>query len=229
MKANSPQGIIGSQINQAQAMQSLGFYRRSQQLLEQIERQLQALPDSHLKVQGLLNIANLLQIVGEIERSQEILTEILEIAQKISSPQDKSQILLSLGNTEWSLGKKATTARQTQIAQNYFFKALEHYQAVETIVTSDIIKIQAQLNQLNLHIENPQLDSIPNLGNQIINKLPQLTPNRESIYARINFARSLIEIKNRKLGIDDEVLKIGNYSTREKREGLADKALQIAS
>lgn len=38
-------GVIGSQINQAQAVQNLGFYRRAQKLFTQIENKLETEPD----------------------------------------------------------------------------------------------------------------------------------------------------------------------------------------
>ncbi|NEQ16217.1 MAG: hypothetical protein F6K44_21400, partial [Moorea sp. SIO3E2] len=57
-QANDRVGVLGSQINQAQAMQSLGLYRRAKKLLTQVRQTLLAQPDSPLKAIGLHNLGN---------------------------------------------------------------------------------------------------------------------------------------------------------------------------
>ncbi|WP_334852351.1 hypothetical protein [Nostoc sp.] len=59
-----------TQINQAQALQTLGEYRRAQKQLEQINQDLVALPDNLLKAKGLRSLGVTLQVVGDLERSQ---------------------------------------------------------------------------------------------------------------------------------------------------------------
>jgi tetratricopeptide (TPR) repeat protein len=52
-QASDLQGSLGSQINQAQALQQLGFYRQARQKLETINQQLLKSPDSTMKDYGL--------------------------------------------------------------------------------------------------------------------------------------------------------------------------------
>ncbi|MEO0647169.1 MAG: tetratricopeptide repeat protein, partial [Cyanobacteria bacterium J06650_10] len=64
VRADDLSGQLGSQINQAQALQSLGFYRRSRQQLETVADQLSDMPDSELKINGLRTLGNALQVLG---------------------------------------------------------------------------------------------------------------------------------------------------------------------
>ena len=64
-------GKIGSQINQAQALQTLGLYRRALITLNQVNQLLQQQPDSLLKANGLLSLGNALRVVGALDRNRE--------------------------------------------------------------------------------------------------------------------------------------------------------------
>ena len=77
-------GIVLSQINQAQALQNLGFYRRARIKLEKVALDLKELPDSLLKARGLRSLGITLQAVGDLGNSQKILLQSLNIAQKFN-------------------------------------------------------------------------------------------------------------------------------------------------
>ena len=55
-QAKDDVGSLGSQISQAQALQSMGFYRRSKKQLEAINKNLKKMPDSEIKVSGLRSL-----------------------------------------------------------------------------------------------------------------------------------------------------------------------------
>ena len=63
-------GRFSSQINQAQALQAMGFYRRALKVLAQVEDALRDRPDSALKAQTLLGLGNTLRVVGKLERPE---------------------------------------------------------------------------------------------------------------------------------------------------------------
>lgn len=194
-EAGDQVGVLGSQINQTQAMQSLGLYRRAEQILDRIEQKLQEQPDSNLKATGLHNLGNVLRQEGNLERSRRILELSLAVAQRgrEASPVE-SKALLSLGNTERALAERARELNETQKAQQYTQDALTHYQNAVAIATSPIARIQAQLNQLSLLIETSQ--SVPALAlvSQLSGTLTQLPPSRTSVYADVNFAQSLMKM-----------------------------------
>lgn len=100
-QASDTTGSLGSQINQAQALQKLGFYRRSKQQLKIITQKLRDLPDSEVKVSGLRSLGLALHAIGD-QQSQPVLAESLAIAQKIDAKNHLSSILSSLGTVYWS-------------------------------------------------------------------------------------------------------------------------------
>ena len=183
-RAGDETGKLGSQINQAQALQTLGLYRRAQTLLEQANQQLQAQPDSLLKVQGLQSLGIALQELGDPKTSQTLLTQSLAIAQELEPTPDTSAILLSLGNV----------ARDLQEDD----KALDYYQKAAKNATNPLIQIKTQLNQLSLLINREQEDAAIALLPQIQGSLAALSPSRTAVYAYVNFADSLMRMGSAK-------------------------------
>lgn len=193
-QAGDFRGAIGSQINQAEAMQSLGLYRRTQQLYQRLEQALLDLDDSPVKAAGLQTFGNVLRQGGNLEKSQDILTQSVELTQALALPQQESQTLLSLANTERTLAQRAKVFEDTAIKNNYIEAALTHYQQAAMKATIPLIRIQAQLNQLSLLIETESLSSAQGLLSSISAGLSTLSPSRSSVYAQVNFAESLLKL-----------------------------------
>jgi CHAT domain-containing protein len=179
-QAKDHAGILGSQINQAQALQTLGLYRRAQILLEQVNTRLQNQPNSALKALGLKSLGTVLQVTGNLRDSEKVLKQSLAIAQQLNLPLDTSEILFNLGNTLRAL--QNTPA------------ALHLYQQAVAVAPTAIAQLKAQINQLSLLIEIKQWPEVKVLVAQIQPKLANLTPSRNSIYAQVNFAASLMKI-----------------------------------
>ena len=174
------QGVIRSRINQAQALQTLGFYRRATKILTELNQTLTEQPDSLTKAVGLRSLGNSLQSVGELEQARQALESSLEIAQKLGSAEDISAVLFSLGNTAYS--------------QQEYTQAIDYCQQVVKNSPSLEQQTKALLNYLSLLIETENWADIPNLIAQIETKLDQGTVNRSTIYARINYAQSLTRL-----------------------------------
>ncbi len=187
--------VIGSQMNQALALQALGLYRRAEKLLTQVEQDFYQQPDSKFKLAGLLNLGNIRRFDGDLEKSSEILTRSLAIAQKLRLPQEESTALLNLGNTELAIANRAEELKDTQRTQEYRQKALQRYQKASAIATLPTTKVQAQLNQFAVLIETNQLASISSMIEQIQASINRLPSSRVSIYARVNFAQSWMKIE----------------------------------
>ncbi|MBG1269839.1 CHAT domain-containing protein [Nostoc sp. WHI] len=179
--------LIRTQINSAQAWQTLGHYRQAQKTLTEINQNLQNQPDSTLKATGLRSLGNVLRVVGDLEQSRKILQQSLEVATRIQgqSPQAISETWLSLGNT-------ATAQQDTPAALNYYQQAARS--------TSLTTRIQADLNQLHLLLDDNQLTVAKGLASQIQTQIPNLPATRKAVYARINFAQSLMKLAAR--GVD---------------------------
>ncbi|WP_354634803.1 CHAT domain-containing protein [Planktothricoides raciborskii] len=179
------EGILGSKINQAEALQQLGMYRRSQQTLTQIEETLAQMPASPIKALGLRSFGISLYIMGSWERSQQALETSLAISQQLNRHQFRnadeiSATLIALGNTSRAL-------KQPEVAQKY-------YQQAATIATTTIGKLEVQINQLSLFIETEKLPEAIALLPHIESLLSSLPLSRFSIYAQVNFASKLIKI-----------------------------------
>ncbi|MBD2355408.1 CHAT domain-containing protein [Tolypothrix sp. FACHB-123] len=179
-KAGDSMGTIGSQINQAQALQTLGLYRQARKLLVEVRQSLEQSPDSRLKITGLRTLSDIFQQAGELEAAQKILMQALTVASKLELPQDVSMTLLSLGNT-------ARSQKQTQ-------KALEYYQQVEKVAAGKfpLLGMQAQINRLSLLMETNQWGEAESLGAKIPQPLAILPPGRSAINAQVNLAKNLI-------------------------------------
>ena len=178
--ANNPTGKLGSQLNQAQALQTLGLYRRTKNLLERINQQLQTQPDSLLKAESLQSLGRTLQLLGDLRQSKEVLEASWEIAKQQNSPALVSKTLVAIGNV-------ARDLQQNQIA-------LDYYQEAATKAPDSLTQMQARLNQLSLYAETQQQKEAIALASEILPTLANLPPSRPNIYSRINFAQSALKI-----------------------------------
>ena len=173
-------GQIEFQINQAQALQSLGFYRHALNKINLVQEQLSQQPDSIIKATSWRFLGNVLRSSGNFDQSHKALQQSLTIAQQLQSPQQISAALLALGNTA-----------RVQQRQD---EALDFYQQAAQISNSPIQVVQAQINQLSLLSSQPDTENTSTLIKQIEFHLQQLPPSRHSIYAQINFAKNLMEM-----------------------------------
>ncbi|MBD2410971.1 CHAT domain-containing protein [Nostoc calcicola FACHB-3891] len=200
-------GQIGSLINQATALEALGFSTRMMNIWQQVEQNLQAQPDSLLKVLGLRSLGNTLRVRGDLEKSQQLLEQSLAMAENMELPQEESATLLSLGNTLYSFGNKnlqrdanseenplpldCNHGAISENAKTYYQNAADLYYKSASKSTSAIAKIQAQLNRLTVLLSLGE-----NLSNEELellqSNLAELTPSRAVVYAQVNFARSLV-------------------------------------
>ncbi|HEY9730069.1 MAG TPA: CHAT domain-containing protein, partial [Chroococcales cyanobacterium] len=179
--AKDETGILGSQINQAQALQVLGLYRRAQATLEQVNQKLQTQPDSLLKAAGLQSLGVALQVVGDLQKSQAVLEQSLATQEHIGSSPDISTTLFSLGNTARAL-------------QDYK-KAIAFYEQAAAKATSGLDRLEAQLNQFSLLVQTQQWQAAQVLLPTIQSNLSNLPANRSAIYAQVNLAESLLEMR----------------------------------
>jgi CHAT domain-containing protein len=195
-KANDQNGVVRSQINQAQALISSGFYRRAEATLLQINQKLRSQSDSPEKAITLRSLGDVLQLVGNLPTSHTVLQESLAVAKRLRSPANLAGSLFSLGNN-------ARAQQETQ-------QAIDFYQQTVKASPSPLLKVQAQLNLLSLLIEEQKSADAKTLLPEIQSQLDQLPPSRASIYARINFVESLVKLGNGELGIGNRESGIGN-------------------
>ena len=213
---NENEAIIQNQINQAQALQDLGYYRRASKILSSLQTDLSQKPDS-TAISALLSLGNTLRAVGNLEGSQgslEVLQQALEIAETDADEQ-KDAVFLSLGNTFRALGnrvKQSQTIQQADLYSSqcsvdnnlevaeYYRQAADFYQ--RSAKSADLsTKNKAQLNLLSLRIQNQTLSrsnskrELPRLIADIKANLAHLPVTRSTVYDRLNLVQSLIYLQ----------------------------------
>ena len=194
-QARDSLGTVGSQINQAQALQAMGFHRRSQKLLLQVQEQLEQESNPILKAKVLNSFGTTLQTIGDLNLAQEVLESSLAISRDLNLLEEQATSLFSLGNN----AKLKEDESQ----------AIAFYQQAITITKQPLTKTEAQLNLLSSLIATEQVSEakalLPELKANIIN----LPPSRSAIYAQVNLAKNLIDLQTK-----ENVL--GQYKTEIK-------------
>ena len=100
-KLNIAPGLIQNQINQVQALQSLGLDRQARDTIELLQQNLETLPEP-LKIQTLLSLGDILRATGDLKGSQTVLEQATNLTKDKSAIANK--IWLSLGNTFYARG-----------------------------------------------------------------------------------------------------------------------------
>lgn len=207
LKVGDGEGIVISSINQAQAMQGLGLSRQAEKQLQQVNDYLNQQPDTELKVTGWQHLGNGYRRVGKLKESLEVLTQSLKLP---LNPKAKRLTLLELGNTERALADKSLAIGKEAEAQIHTQAAIEYYQQAASLDLS--AQLQPQLNQLSLWVALGEWSKATELYPQIEQSLTKLPPSRSTIYARLNFARSLTCMLP---GLETEVVICGSRDRTE--------------
>ena len=181
-QAGDRHGAWGCQINQAQAWQSLGFYRRSRTALETVNQELDSAPDSRLKVSSLRSLGTALEILGEVEASQRLLKQSLSLARRLGLVSEISKILLGLGQTALELD-------QPDLALDYFGQAAQ-------AARHPLEQVEIQLHQFSLHVGLQNQQAAIALAPALYRQLVTLAPSQSTIYSSINFIHHLLKLKS---------------------------------
>ena len=184
--------LIRNRINQAQAMQAFGNYLQARDTLNSVEEILQKQQNSPLKATGLRSLGNVLQTLGYLKDSQEILEQSYSVAEQIQDFNAQSNALLSLGNTARAQIYAQLSLGDSKNAKIYSRKAIQYYQrAAEIFEAKSEIRLQAQLNQLRLLVEEKQFNTAKALLPKIQSQIDNLPPSRTTVNIRVNFAQTM--------------------------------------
>ncbi|ABA23782.1 Tetratricopeptide TPR_4 [Trichormus variabilis ATCC 29413] len=173
-----------AQVNQAQALQTLGLYRREITLLQNLTTSLAKQPDSLSKAASFRNLGEALILAGDLKQAEVNLQTSLKIAQQLQSPEAIASAYLSLGNLAYLPGN---STQQKNIALNY-------YQQASVLSTTATTKISSQLNRLRLLIDLEQWSNAQALYSEIQSQIANLPLGRSAIYAQVNLAQSLLKL-----------------------------------
>ncbi|HEY9701536.1 MAG TPA: hypothetical protein V6C58_03780, partial [Allocoleopsis sp.] len=180
-------GVLGSRINQAQALQKVGLFPLAKDLLEKSVEDIKQVGDVKLKITGLRNLAIAWENVGDLPKAEELFLESLKLSENAKLEQESSMTALDLGNNY-------RLKQQDDQALKYYQKAAK---------TSNIlIKTQAQLNQLTLLIKAEKNQEAKKLVKEIIGNIGNIPPSRAGIYAQAYLAQTLMKMTDS--GVSDQ-------------------------
>lgn len=169
---------LGSLINQSQALQSLGFYGRARQTLEDVHQRLDN-QSTEVRCFGLQSLGNMYWRIGKLDDAEKFLRESRDLVQAANQPQQLSGLFVSLGNLEQ--------------ARKHLGRSLRYYEQAAALASGEL-KFQATLNQFQLlHCLNQQAqahDLIAPLNQQ----LQALPPSRSVLYGATNFSNTLTKL-----------------------------------
>lgn len=208
-------GVLGSKINQAQALEEQGLYRRSCTTLLQalrIDDLMAALKIQELNCQGLdlVERDTFDQLLEEIQQRfhsplQALGLRGLGVALQAVGNLPRSRKFLEqslailqqlnfptqISETLFSLGNNARIIGETEAALDYYQKAVK--EGFSTDKNALNVILTAQVNQLNLLLQLNQIEAARSLIPTIITNITNSRPSRDAIYARIYLAINLIK------------------------------------
>ncbi len=211
-ESGSPEGVLGSKINQAQALQDLGLYPRAcQTLLDALElkaqkceisktelQTLKASPSLPQQILGLRSLGNVLRVIGQTGQSQMVLIKSLQLAQQVEKYPDLGAIYLSLGNTARALGNKKLLSRKTNqpgtalkpaacISGTTYATAVEFYQqAADCYRQAESEASPSITAQAQLNLLSLAIQT------QQKTEIPTLLPNIQSQIDRLPLSRTAV-------------------------------------
>ncbi len=168
---NDAQGIALSQINQAQALRSLGQYRRAQQLLSRLQDQLELLDDPVLTVALKRSLSLTLMTAGDLNEAQRLLLDSLALAPDVETA----------AATRYQLGRVYEALEQPAEALEQFAIASRSLN-LRTATESEL----AELRLLTTHDPAAAASRIMSLRSRLL----QLPPSRWSLYGQIHLVES---------------------------------------
>ncbi|MEB3210099.1 MAG: CHAT domain-containing protein, partial [Leptolyngbyaceae bacterium] len=174
-------GVAGSQINRAQALERLGYYRRACQTVlsamqvdsdcdlaqpdtrELVQQAIAAYPNPQVQHLGLRSLGNVLRLMGYLDASEQMLQQALAIdSAQVST--ETATTLLSLGSTQQAQYRRARvlyppTGRggDRQVTEELADSALAYFQRAYELIHAGQATSIAPVQQLSTQIQLHQL------------------------------------------------------------------------
>jgi CHAT domain-containing protein len=199
-------GALSLTIDRAEALQALGLYKQALAALTDATQTLQSQSDSPLKAKAYLSLGNTQRSIGKLEASDEVASEVtpsyaelslsesLGIARRLQLPDAIARAALSWGNTKQSIARRALDLGDRPKYSEQLQAAIESYDiAVRSAGSTSDTQVLAQLNQLSLQVERHQWDRVKAVLPQLHDRIDRLPVRRQTVYARVNLARSALK------------------------------------
>lgn len=169
-----------AQLNQAKALQGMGFYRRAIELLNEVQAAAAAQPDSPEQVERLRYLGNAQRMAGDLSGAQESLTASLAMAERLQLDGARAAVYEGLGSLAYASGDLET--------------ALTQYEQAIALTTDPRLRVQIGLNQLRTLLALERPDAARTLASSLQTQIDALPLSRFSIEARINLGDSWLRL-----------------------------------
>lgn len=216
---NDDIAVQGITITQAQALESLGFYRRSCSTVLEIfalktqdcqqlkEEDLTATinsnisPSFEIQVEALSSLANNLMLLGKLQQAEEVINSSQKFFQQsnIESPSLQNKINFTSANVSQSIANLAKERDNLKLFTQETNKAIATYQDIinNSDSTLNIDILEAQVNLIDVHLKTNQWNLAGSLleENQFI--LSQIPINYRTLKTKLLLANNLTTLKEK--------------------------------
>ncbi len=212
---------VRSQINQAQALQANGFYRRAiREILAPLGQRLSSQPDSLLKAESLHSLGEALLVAGSTQQAEDALNTSLAVLDALErsvllSGEDQARLPLIRAAVYMSLGNTVRSRQDPDAALGYYRRAGQ--------AGTEANRLRASLNELSLLVETEQFGAAANLGETLWPQVSEPATSRNDLYIRLNFANSLINLGPEHQGLDWATLDAFLTDTHLQAQALGDR------
>jgi CHAT domain-containing protein len=168
---NDTKGILGTQINQALALEQMGHYRRScnsllkglgvpgktcdrlpkgEAELKEFVAEFEAIENLELRALGLRSLGNALRAIGQLEASEWVLNESLEVSKRLGLTSNNLLVagLLSLANTQSAIAQRQQDYGEE--FEEYLFESQKNYQQAKKLSKSPQLSLLSILNPISI-------------------------------------------------------------------------------
>ena len=244
--ANNPSGIIGSRINQALVMESLGLINQANATLQAVKADLSN-PNAVLKTDPLLmitsfrHLGNALRRLGQLDESAAMLTHALELTELGDSfgadshtiAKVQNNLRLDLGNTRRAQWDLAVTLDDEQ-RHTYEQQVLGEYQGAINTAPSTLQRLRAQTNLMGFLAAFLQFQRSPKFSARVV-KSPLLPIAAQDICSLWNqlvpiFQNLPASQSNLKVQLDaiDAVVILNHPSKSQRNDTLDGKSSNVS-
>jgi CHAT domain-containing protein len=190
-RSGDRQGALKSKINQASALQALGFSRRSLRLLEEVKTELESDPATNIELKLITNrsLTNNLRLLGEFDQAEVLGEENLKTAREIGSYDEQIEAVLSLAQI-------AEAKSDNDLAWQKYQDAGSICNSINFCLQSDRA-LKIKLAQFNLLVKMGSWKAVDRHWRSLSTELERLPIDHSNIYDRLHFAYGLLTFKKK--------------------------------
>ncbi|MGK7906976.1 MAG: CHAT domain-containing protein [Synechococcus sp.] len=210
-QADDLAGSIRIRTSQAKVLQALGFISRASSQLQQLVEELEPTPNTLLKATSLRSLGDTLLLTGNTKNALEVLERSLAVAEELDSTSAIAATRLSLGNGRRSAGDDE--------------QALEEYAWVVQQASNPTLKLQAQLNRMDLLLAAERWQPLQEQLAPLQAEIVHLAPSRIAIQARLKLLDLFTKLSMTQPALAPSTIEIDNWAiaTRQQAQFLGNR------